>query len=183
MASHTDQYEHVDIGTQAEINNMFALRGRIITSYSQIEFLVGDLFRLLQRSYNKADEDEVPLPYRIEGRIRSLTRLCSNISDMDPYRTKLKNGLDEILEFSELRNYMAHGYVDVDKYLDGYKFRFLMYKFLPKGEVELHKMDVQLDKLQRTSDVINECTERLMELVREIYITLGLQDNRDVGKS
>jgi hypothetical protein len=76
------------------------LRGKILTSYAQVEFLLADLSVKL----------DLKFPYRIQDRIKAAKRISERPS-FETYKDELAAVCDQLLEYDEIRNLMAHGFL------------------------------------------------------------------------
>ena len=76
------------------------LRGKILTSYAQVEFLLADLSVKL----------DLKFPYRIQDRIKAAKRI-SERPGFETYKDELATVCDQLLEYDEIRNLMAHGFL------------------------------------------------------------------------
>jgi hypothetical protein len=87
---------------KALIEEATYLRGKIIRSYSQVEFLLADLSVKL----------DLKFPYRISKRIAA-AKWITEREGYESYKEELGRVCDELLEYDELRNFMAHGFMTI----------------------------------------------------------------------
>jgi hypothetical protein len=100
------------------------LRGRIITSYSQVEFILADISVIL----------DLKFPYFISKRIAAAKAIAER-PGYESYREELREICDGLGEFDEIRLFMAHGWVsaEIDK-LGQNVIEFLRYERLGDGQ-------------------------------------------------
>ena len=82
------------------IDEAIYLRGRIISAYAQVEFLLADFISKLEDRF----------AYRIELRIKGVRKIAE-IHGYEAYRHDLHRLSDELLVYDELRHFMAHGFM------------------------------------------------------------------------
>src|SRR4051812_6133077 len=100
------------------LEDSFYLRGRIIASYSQIEFLLADISVKL----------DLKFPYLIKDRIKAAKRIGER-EQFAKYKDELDKICDGLLEFDDVRNFLSHGYLTlhVDK-IGNHQFEYRMYQ-------------------------------------------------------
>jgi len=149
-------------------------RGWIISSYAQIEYLLGNLINLsLDMKEYQAIEGR--LPFNTARRIRRVRRIL----DVDGYFSNFSNRLTEILDAFEvqndLRNLLAHGFMTVlyDPQ-GGIQFEFRKWHWTESGEeTELIHRCFQVH-LEYEAHQLKALASEASELFREIHQGLGL---------
>jgi hypothetical protein len=85
------------------VDDIIYLRGRIITSYSQVEFLLADI----------AVKLELKFPYLISARLKAAKRIAER-EGYEVYRKDLEEICDGLAEFDDIRKFMSHGWADLE---------------------------------------------------------------------
>jgi len=134
------------------------VRGRIVASYSQIEFLLADISVKL----------DLKFPYLIKDRIKAAKRIGER-QQFAMYKDELDKVCDELLEFDEIRNYMSHGFLTlhVDR-IGNHQFEYRMYQRGPEGFV-LMGGTTTIERLRAAAQQMTEYVERAVELFKRIY--------------
>src|SRR5579863_2583267 len=84
------------------VDEALYLRGRIVASYAHVEFLLADLVVKL----------DLRFPYLIEARIKAVKRIAER-QGYEIYKADLERICAELLQYDELRNFMAHGFLSL----------------------------------------------------------------------
>src|SRR5580693_500881 len=82
------------------VDEALYLRGRIVASYAQVEFLLADISVKL----------DLRFPYLIEARIKAVKRIAER-GGYQVYKEDLDRMCDELLRYDELRHFMTHGFL------------------------------------------------------------------------
>jgi hypothetical protein len=143
---------------KALVNESLYLRGRIVASYSQIEFLLADISVKL----------DLKFPYLIKDRIKAAKRIGER-EQFAVYKSELDNVCDELLEFDEIRNYMSHAFLTlhVDK-VGNHQFEYRMYQRGADGFV-LMEGTTTIERLRAAAQHMTEYVERAVGLFQRIY--------------
>ena len=121
------------------IDDIVYLRGRIVTSYCQVEFLLADI----------AVKLELKFPYLITARLKAAKRIADS-EGFEEYKTDLEEICDGLVEYDDIRKFMAHGWavLEVDK-AGNHRFELLMYE--RKGEGQFELMRARTTRERRTA--------------------------------
>jgi hypothetical protein len=140
------------------INESLYLRGRIIASYSQIEFLLADISVKL----------DLKFPYLIKDRIKAAKRIGER-EQFAKYKAELDKVCDELLEFDDIRNFLSHGFLTlhVDK-LGNHQFEYRMYQ-RGDGTFTLMGGTTTIERLRGAAEHITAYVEQSVELFTRIY--------------
>jgi hypothetical protein len=147
------------------IKDMYQLRGRIVSSYSQVEFLLADLSVKLNMKF----------PYAVKKRLDA-ARDIADRPEFAPYKGELIAICDDLNQYDEIRHLMAHGYISLT--LDTAKnhfFELRMYRREPNGLFNRLEVQTTQVKLASAAEDINQYTQRAVGLFQRIYMELGLQ--------
>jgi hypothetical protein len=82
---------------QKLMDDIVYLRGRVITAYAQVEFLLADI----------AVKLELKFPYLISKRLKAAKRIAER-AGYESYRDELIAICDGLAEHDETRNFLAH---------------------------------------------------------------------------
>jgi len=144
------------------------LRGRIITAYAQVEFILADI----------SVELDLKFPYRIRDRIKA-AKLIGDRPGYEVYKEEIDRICDELLIYDEMRNMMAHGFMSLvtDK-ANNHEFEFRMYRGTEKGKFELLIIKTNTARLKAAVQVIDDYVQRAVALFRRIYFEQRIEDPR-----
>ncbi|MDP1582980.1 MAG: hypothetical protein Q8M18_06085 [Bradyrhizobium sp.] len=147
------------------IDDIVYLRGRIVTSYCQVEFLLADI----------AVKLELKFPYLITARLKAAKRIAER-EGYEAYKAELEEICDGLGEYDDIRKFMAHGWavLEVDK-AGNHRFELLMYERKGEGQFELMRARTTRECLLEAANDINEYTVKVINLFRRIYFEKGLE--------
>jgi hypothetical protein len=160
---------------KAIVNHAVWLRGTVITNYAHIEFLLADIcvkawqqpqYRHLSTSF----------PYKTETRIKAVRELFDADGPLQKHRSGVDPALDELLNFEELRHFIAHGLMIVTPYLDDPKLEYRLYQTKKEG-YSISFKEVTASELTEISKRISELQTQLLISFRAIYSELKLEFN------
>ncbi len=145
------------------------LRGRILTSYSQVEFLLADISVKL----------DLKFPYLIKDRIKAVKRI-SDREGYEIYKDRLAKLCDDLLQYDELRNFMAHGFMmlTTDR-RDNHQFEFRLYQREGQGTFNLVTIHTTIPRLQLAAQQITEYVSDAVRLFSQIYLEKKLERPSD----
>jgi hypothetical protein len=86
------------------VDEALYLRGRIVASYAQVEFLLADLVVKL----------ELRFPYRIKSRMKAVRKIAEG-PGYEVYKYDLDRVCEELGRYDELRHFMTHGFLTLTK--------------------------------------------------------------------
>ena len=118
------------------------MRGRIVTSYSQVEFLLADISVKL----------DLKFPYLIKDRIKAVRSILER-DGYNNYKVDLANVCDELLQYDEMRNFMAHRFLTLttDRQ-DNHLLEFRLYQRDGQGTFNLVTIQTTVPILSVLSD-------------------------------
>lgn len=142
------------------------LRGKILTAYAQVEFLLADISVKL----------DLKFPYLIDKRIKAAKRLHER-AGFEQYKEELEKVCDELVAYDEMRHFMAHGYIALttDK-ADNHEFEMRMYRRTAKDEFEEIIIKTTIPHMKAAADDITEYVRRATGLFHKIYLEKRLQE-------
>jgi hypothetical protein len=114
------------------------LRGQIITSFAQVEFLLADF----------SVKTRLLLPYKIKNRIQAVKDIIAHNATFKSYEAELTPLADQLVSFEDLRNFMAHGFLSIhtDK-INQHMLEYRLYIRTNKDKFQLETVQTTLDKL------------------------------------
>jgi hypothetical protein len=123
---------------KALIDEALYLRGRIIASYAQAEFLLADLVVKLDMSF----------PYLIESRIKAIKKIAKR-PGYEVYQDDLQRISKELSQYDELRHFMAHGFLSLttDR-MGNHQFEFLRYVRRGEGRFDGASAKTTIERLR-----------------------------------
>jgi hypothetical protein len=148
------------------VDDIIYLRGRIITSYSQVEFLLADI----------AIKLELKFPYPIAARLKAAKRIAER-DGYEAYKEELNEICDGLEKYDDIRNFAAHGWADLSIDKQGnHVFDLIMYRREGDGQFNLFRARTSRERLHAAADDINDFTGRVMRLFRRIYMEKRLEE-------
>jgi hypothetical protein len=147
------------------INRAAYLRGKILTSYAQVEFLLADLSVKL----------DLRFPYLVRDRIKAAKRI-SERPGYESYKLELTTACDQLLEYDELQNFMAHGFLilTTDKN-DNHEFEFRLYQRESSEKFNLVTIKTNIPLMEMASGHISAYVSQAVGLFQRIYDEKGLE--------
>lgn len=150
---------------QSLIEEATYLRGKILTSYAQVEFLLADLSVKL----------DLRFPYRIQNRIKA-AKTISERPGFEDYKEELATVCDQLLEYDEIRNLMAHGFLMLTTDKKGnHKFDMRLYQRASKDAFNLLEIETSIPRLRAGAEHIGEYVTRAVALFGRIYLEQKLE--------
>jgi len=140
------------------------LRGRILAAYAQIEFLLADLSVKL----------DLKFPYLITKRIKAAKDIA-NRPGYEAYRDELVKVCDDLLQYDEMRNIMAHGFMMLTTDKRGnHIFDMMMYR---RAGDKFERLEIQttVERMQMASDDIIAYVQNAIRLFSRIYLEKQLE--------
>jgi hypothetical protein len=154
MMQETQNQAHRDL-----IDEALYLRGRIVASYSQVEFLLADFISKLENRF----------AYLIEARIKGVGKIAE-MPGYELYQQDFHRLSDQLSLYDELRQFMAHGFMrmDVDKAGD-HRFEFLRYVREGEGKFQMMSAKTAIHRLRQEVEDIGGYTNNVIKLFERIY--------------
>ena len=145
------------------------LRGRIVTSYSQVEFLLADISVKL----------DLKFPYLIKDRIKAVKRIAER-PGYEVYKDELAKVCGELLQYDDLRNFMAHGFMmlTTDR-KDNHEFEFQLYQREDRDKFNLITIKTTVPRLRAAAENITEYVSHAARLFGLIYLEQKLEHPTD----
>ena len=149
-------------------------RGRIITSYAQVEHLLADIVvrcRVLPE-YAKLPK---PFPFRLETRIARVRQMVNMPGPLSAYAAPFEAIITDLARYAELRHFMARGLLIVSTTSSGaHLLEYRMYRVTKDGEQEgfIH---TNLDQLWQAAAEIAEYAQRAVHLFHDVYLRHNLE--------
>ncbi|WP_316164629.1 MULTISPECIES: hypothetical protein [unclassified Bradyrhizobium] len=147
------------------VDDIIYLRGRILTSYSQVEFLLADI----------AVKLELKFPYRIEARLKAAKRIAER-EGYEKYKAELDQACEALAQFDYIRKFMAHGWADLEVDRQGnHRFSLRLYERKSEGQFELMQASSTRERLTEAANDIDDYAEKVISLFHTIYLEKGLE--------
>lgn len=147
------------------VHSMYVLRGRIVSSYAQVEYLLADLSVKLEMKFK----------YAIKKRVNA-ARAIAERPDFLPYKKELLAICADLDQYEEMRHMMAHGFLalTVDR-AQNHRFEMRMYQSADEGGFNRLEIETTQVKLAYAAEHINQFAQRTVRLFERIYRELGLE--------
>jgi hypothetical protein len=156
---------------KALVDEVFYLRGRIIASYAQVEFLLADLVVKL----------DLRFPYLIEARIKAVKRIGER-EGYAVYKDELDRVCDELLLYDELRHFITHGFLSLTTDRKGtHQFEFLRYQREGKGKFTMLSAKTTIERLRQAANDIGGYVSHAIRLFERIYREQRLEPKSPEG--
>jgi hypothetical protein len=147
------------------IDEAIYLRGRIISSYAQVEFLLADFVAKLEDRF----------AYLIDSRIKGVKKIAE-MPGYEVYKDELAKVCDELLIYDDLRHYMAHGFMRMDVDNAGeHRFEFLRYVREDQGKFQMMSAKTDIRRLRQAVEDIGDYVKDVMNLFGRIYREKNLE--------
>jgi hypothetical protein len=141
------------------VDEALYLRGRIVASYAQVEFLLADLVVKL----------DVRFPYLIEARIKAV-KLIAKRAGYEIYKDDLERVCNELLQYDELRHFTAHGFLRLTLDKQGnHQFEFLRYTREGEGKFTMLSGRTTIERLRQAAEHIGEHVSHAVRPFERIY--------------
>jgi hypothetical protein len=159
------------------IRDAALLRGAIITSYAQVEFLLAD-FAIRCRARAVYASVCPKFPYKLEDRIKATRRIIRTPGPFSVYADKVEALCAGLLQFEEMRHFMAHGFQIIRNNKSGtqHDLTYRLHRPVGKhGEAEERFIVTDLDQLDHAAKAIGDYAQSFVLLWRTMYIEQGLE--------
>jgi hypothetical protein len=134
------------------VDEALYLRGRIVASYAQVEFLLADISVKL----------DLRFPYVIDARIKAVRRIAER-EGYEIYK-------DELDRYDEIRHFVAHGFLSLTTDRKGnHQFEFLRYQREGEGRFTLLSAKTTVERLRQAADDIGQYVSHVVRLFEKIY--------------
>ena len=157
------------------IERAATLRGAIITSYAQVEFLLGDI---VMRCMDIPEYAFLPrdFPQRFSVRLKRVADILAAAGPLADLREPFEAIMAEMVRYEELRHFMAHGLLRV--FVTGASSHSLEYRMWRqrKGRPpEEGKLETNLEHLGDAAHQVAGFSGRAVRLFRDTYLGRNLQ--------
>lgn len=148
------------------------LRGTIITSFAQVEFILADLAVKCER-FPEYKALLRKFPYKLEERIKAVKNLLSAPGPLVKYRNEVEPLVQKILDYEELRHFLAHGLLIVKTAGDEHVLQYRMYR-PGKNGLEIGFIETDTNQLERNAVEIALYSQSVLVLFRKMYLEQGI---------
>jgi hypothetical protein len=142
------------------VDEALYLRGRIVASYAQVEFLLADISVKL----------DLRFPYLIDARIKAVRRIAER-EGYEVYKEELARVCEGLLRYDEIRHFMTHGFLSltIDEKGSNHQFEFLRYQRDGEGKFTLLSDKTTIERLRQAADDIGQYVSHVIRLFEKIY--------------
>jgi len=134
-------------------DEMFYLRGKIITGYAQVEFLLADISVKLNMNF----------PYLLKDRIKEAKKIVER-PGYEKYRAELFEICDRLVEYDDLRHFMAHGLVMITTMGPAHCLELRRYQRKAEGKFKQLFLYSNLDNLRNDAAEVCAYSSRAVGL-------------------
>jgi hypothetical protein len=146
-------------------DEMFYLRGKIITGYAQVEFFLADLSVKLSLKF----------PFKIKDRIKA-AKVIAERPGYGQYRDELHEICDRLVDYDDLRHLMAHGMVMITTMMGEHTVEMRRYDRKDKEAFVRYDLHTDLEKLRNAADDIASYSTRAVRLFQRMYLEQKLEE-------
>ena len=169
-----DFSDDVSDESKALVNHAIYLRGNIITSYAHIEFLLADI---CLKAWQLPEYARLAgaFPYKTDSRIKAARTLFEVDGPLRPYREGIQTALDKLLNFEELRHFVAHGLLIVTPMPPSdAMLQYRLYRTTKQGTA-IAFMETSASDLDDVGLTIGTLLNKMLTTFRRIYSDLGFE--------
>jgi hypothetical protein len=169
-----DFSDDVSDESKAIVNPAVYLRGNIITSYAHIEFLLADI---CLKAWQLGEYAHLarPFPYKTDSRIKAVRALFEGEGPLKPHREGTQQALDKLLNFEELRHFIAHGLMIVTPMPPSDAMsQYRLYRTTKQGTV-IAFFETSASDLDHVALEIGTLLTNMLTTFRRIYFDLGFE--------
>jgi hypothetical protein len=114
-------------------------------------------------------------PYKTDSRIKAVRTLFEGDGPLKPYREGIQPALDELLNFEDLRHFVAHGLLIVTPMPPSdAMLQYRLYR-TTKQETAIAFMETSASDLENVSLEISTLLNKMLTTFRRIYFDLGFE--------
>jgi hypothetical protein len=172
----TDQRIERNEANDAIMEQFIFNRELVLTCFSQVEWFMA---KILVEAHAFPEYSSLNLDFSIqaESRAKKLRSLLAGPGPLQKHGATLSSLIDEMMKYSETRNFMAHGVcVAAPSTAHGVVFRLKMFKRMPGAADHEGKIDFTVDQLVREAQGISDATKRFINQMRTIWVELGMKN-------
>jgi hypothetical protein len=164
-------------GDKDSVTHAVYLRGSIIHAYAHIEYLLADICLQAWKTSQYAHL-ATPFPYKTDSRIKAVRLLFDSDGPLKSYRDDLRPVLDDLLNFEEMRHFVAHGVMVVKATGPaGIPLEFRLFRTTKKGP-EIGAIDMTSAELEDVGVKISSLLHQMLTTFHRIYSDLGFEMER-----
>jgi hypothetical protein len=141
------------------VDEAVLIRGRIVSSYAHVEFLLADISVKL----------DLRFPYPIKERIKAVKDIAGR-NGYEAYKKDLDRTCDELLRYDDLRHFMAHGFLTLTIDMEGnHELEYRRYQREGDGKFALVIFKTTLERLRQAVGEITKYVSDAVMLFKKIY--------------
>lgn len=113
---------------------------------------------------------DLKFPYLIKDRIKAVKRIAER-PGYQGYKEELEKVCEELLQYDELRNFMAHGFLilTTDK-KDNHQLEYRLYQREDRDKFNLIMIQTTIPRLENAAEHITKYVSHAVRLFGRIYI-------------
>lgn len=149
------------------------MRGSIVTSYAQVEFLLADF---VFRCHANAGKAQPTFPYSVDDRIKAVRSIVATDERFAPYRKEVGEVAGGLLRYREMRDMMAHGMQLLrTRGIEWHQLDYRMFRVAKGKIIEVGQMNTDVVQMANAAKEIGDYAQSLVTIWRRIYLDLGLE--------
>lgn len=162
------------VQAKALVGEADAVRGRIISAYSQVEHLITDVV-LRARVLECYSHLPAGLPYKLRTRIQRAEKLFAAEGPLRKYESAAAPLLGGLVQYEDIRVMMAHGLFRLDMTTRPPTFEYRMFRTEKGAEISEGFMETDIGQLSRAATEISAYAQAVVVLFHRIYLAEDLQ--------
>ncbi len=159
------------------ISKIMDARGATLLAFSQVEWFLAKVI-VEASSFEQYQEIDLSFTQDAEKRAEKVRKLLNVNGPLSPHADKLRKTLDEVMKYTELRNFAAHGLLvrpEPDNFSLSSPIHLRMFRMYKGGVLTEDRRDLTLKEYTDEQTGLTSAARRFMELVRSIWKDLELK--------
>jgi hypothetical protein len=151
-------------------------RGFILTCFAQFEWFMA---KILVEAHAFPEYHDLNLDFSIqaETRARKIRVLFGSEGRLKKYSNEFLPLVDKIMEYSETRNFMAHGVaITTPSAEHGVFFRMKIFKRMTGSDDHEGKIDFTVEQLTADTEAIGSATKEFISTIKKIWNEQGMKN-------
>jgi hypothetical protein len=158
----------------AAVNHAVYLRGSIIHSYAHIEYSLADICLQAWKTSHYSNL-KTSFPYKTDSRIKAVRGLLEIDGPLRSYLGELQPVLDDLLDFEEMRHFVAHGIMVVrTPELNDTPVEFRLFRTTKNGP-QIGTLNTSVSEIEEIGFKLSSLLGQMLTTFHRIYSDLGYE--------